>query len=72
MSLQDYRKLFVDTVVTTTHFLKKCVKVPKIDEMPLDDPTLGYTKKEKARILEEQARRAFQRGAMNFEDYNYE
>lgn len=29
--LKDYRKIFSDTMVTTTHFLKKCVKVPKID-----------------------------------------
>ena len=29
--LKDYRKLFTDTMVTTTHFLKKCVKVPKIE-----------------------------------------
>ena len=36
MGLKDYRKLFVDTMITTTHFLKKCVKVPKIDEYFLD------------------------------------
>ena len=26
------KKLFLDTLVTTTHFLKKCVKVPKIPQ----------------------------------------
>ena len=26
--LKDYRKLNADTVVTTTHFLKKCILVP--------------------------------------------
>ena len=28
--IRDFRKLFADTVITTTHFLKKCVKVPKV------------------------------------------
>ena len=28
--LKDYRKLFADTAVTTTHFLKKLSKVPKL------------------------------------------
>lgn len=30
MKLKDYRKLFADTAVTTTLFLKKCIKVPKL------------------------------------------
>ena len=25
--LRDFRKLFADTAITTTHFLKKCIKV---------------------------------------------
>ena len=37
MQIKDYRKLFADTIVTTTHFLKKCVKVPKIDEFSADN-----------------------------------
>ena len=28
--IKEIRKLFVDTQVITTHFLKKCIKVPKI------------------------------------------
>ena len=28
--LKDYRKLFADTVITTTHLLKKCISVPKV------------------------------------------
>jgi len=28
--LKDFRKFFSDTVITTTHFLKKCIKVPKV------------------------------------------
>jgi len=35
--LKDYRVLFSDTAVTTTHFLKKCIKVKKFD--PLDHET---------------------------------
>lgn len=30
--IKDFRKLFADTAVTTTHFLKKCIRVPKIIE----------------------------------------
>ena len=44
MQIKDYRKLFVDTIVTTTHFLKKCVRVPKIEEMTLQDPGQGCTR----------------------------
>jgi len=34
--IEDFRKLFADTAVTTTHLLKKCVRVPKLyaDESP--------------------------------------
>jgi len=28
--LKDFRKLFTETMVTTTHFLKNCIKVPKL------------------------------------------
>jgi hypothetical protein len=28
--IEDFRKLFADTAVTTTHFLKKCVRVPRL------------------------------------------
>jgi len=28
--IKDFRKLFSDTAVTTTHFLKKCAKVRKV------------------------------------------
>jgi len=30
IKLKDFRKLFGDTAVTTTFFLKKCVQVPKL------------------------------------------
>ena len=36
LKIKDNKKLFADTMVTTTHMLKKCVKVkkpePKIDQ----------------------------------------
>jgi hypothetical protein len=77
--LKDYRKLFTDTMVTTTHFLKKCVKVPKIEVAPMTPGSnfsrsnLTYAALEKQRqSLDHQHKNAFQRGAMNFEDYNYD
>lgn len=30
MRIKDFRKLFSDTMIMTTHFLKQCIKVPKI------------------------------------------
>jgi len=29
--LKDFRKLFADTAITTTHLLKKCIKVEKLE-----------------------------------------
>ena len=69
--LKDYRVLFSDTAVTTTHFLKKCIKVRKFDPddhegADEDDiEMLEYEQKE------EQKKNNFKRGAMMFEDYNY-
>lgn len=34
--IKDYRKLFGDTMILTTHFLKKCIKVPKIKKPQLE------------------------------------
>jgi hypothetical protein len=68
--IKDFRKLFADTAVTTTHFLKKCVKVPKITTATKDDPT-GLPVMEAQRILEQQQKDYFRRGVMHFEDYNY-
>ena len=69
--LKDYRVLFSDTSVTTTHFLKKCIKVKKFDpdnHEEADDEEierLAYELKEGNKINK------FARGAMHFEDYNY-
>jgi hypothetical protein len=64
--LKDFRVLFSDTVVTTTHFLKKCIKVPKIE------PTTDSQAKRARVAVERQRIEPFKRGAMAFEDYNYE
>ncbi len=32
--IKDFRKLFSDTMILTTHFLKRCTKVPKIKNKP--------------------------------------
>lgn len=37
-TLKDYRKLFADTAVTTTHLLKKLSKVPKLKKLSDMDP----------------------------------
>lgn len=38
LKISDFKKLYADTAVTTTHFLKKCVKVPKIIEKSAENP----------------------------------
>ena len=73
MQIKDFRNLFTDTVVTTTHFLKKCIKVPKVHIRQLfEDPTAGVSEAEAVKIIERQGRNVFKRGSMNFEDYNYD
>lgn len=37
--IKDTRKLFAETMITTTHFFKNCVKVPKDD---LDTPVIQF------------------------------
>lgn len=34
--IKDYRKLFSDTMILTTHFLKRCTKVPKVKKPQLE------------------------------------
>lgn len=48
--MTDNRKLFADTVVTTTHLLKKCIKVPKVNILSAEEPN-GYTKVEAEHIM---------------------
>jgi hypothetical protein len=43
--IEDFRKLFADTAVTTTHFLKKCVRVPRLYEESANSPD-GLSKAE--------------------------
>jgi hypothetical protein len=46
-------------MITTTHFLKKCVKVPKIDGSGLDEADKEMSSKAKNEIIESQHQRAF-------------
>lgn len=56
--MKDYRKLFADSVVQTTHLLKKSVMVPiKYDDDGSTDQADAYG--------------PFMRGIMEFDDYNY-
>ena len=55
--IKDYRKLNADTVVTTTHFLKKCVLVP----------SRATDAEEKSNQVH-----PFKRGSMQFDDFNYD
>lgn len=55
--IKDYRKLNADTVVTTTHFLKKCILVPT-----------RQTEQEEKFFQDN----PFKRGSMKFDDFNYE
>jgi hypothetical protein len=55
--IKDYRKLNADTVVTTTHFLKKCILVPSRQNEQEEKYYLDHP---------------FKRGSMKFDDFNYE
>ena len=55
--IKDNRKLNADTVVLTTHLLKKCVQVPVFHATEQEETAYqGHP---------------FKRGAMKFDDYNY-
>ena len=57
--IKDFRKLHTDTMVNTTHMIKKAVMVPiENDEegLPLEQENTNHP---------------FMRGVMNFDDYNY-
>ena len=58
-------------MVTTTHFLKNCIKVPKVLLLSPTEPQ-GVSAIEYNKILERQKIEAFKRGVMMFEDYNYD
>ena len=56
--MKDFRKLFADSIVQTTHLLKKSVMIP----MKYDDDE---------NLIEVDAYNPFMRGVMEFDDYNY-
>ena len=57
--MKDFRKLYTESVVLTTHLLKKAVMIPiKLDEEGnVEEVTHAYN--------------PFMRGVMEFDDYNY-
>lgn len=69
--LKDFRKLFPDTQIATTIFLKKCIKVKKYYMQGKDNES-GLSAQAYKEKIAKQNEEAFQRGAMQFEDFNYE
>mmetsp|Transcript_15989 Transcript_15989/g.21708 ORF Transcript_15989/g.21708 Transcript_15989/m.21708 type:complete len:86 (+) Transcript_15989:913-1170(+) len=57
--MTDFRKLFADSIVQTTHLLKKSVMIPikYDDEGNVEENVQAYN--------------PFMRGVMEFDDYNY-
>ena len=57
--IKEFKKLHVDTVVNTTHFIKKSVMVPYVVD---DDGQIHAS---------ENSKNPFCRGIMEFDDFNY-
>ena len=57
--MKDFRKLFADSVIQTTHLFKKlvCIPIKYDEESQLEEVKDAYT--------------PFMRGVMEFDDYNY-
>ena len=70
-TMKDYKKLFADTAVTTTHLLKKLSKVPKLKRLSDVEPD-GLPSDQFFKKQNHQHADAFQRGSMIFDDYNYD
>ena len=70
-TIKDNRKLFADSSVATTHFLKTLSKVPKLDTSMMA-PNTRDKEGLLAKLLNQQKVYSFQRGSMNFDDYNYD
>lgn len=72
LQIRDYKKLFVDTAVTTTHFLKNCVRVRKFTELSNSEKLMEMSEGDVKNQLLKENQTACKRGAMNFEDFCYE
>lgn len=70
-NLRDAKKLFIDSLITTTSFLKNCIKVPKREIRSEAFPD-GITVQAFMKEMEIYKKIAFKRGSMLFEDFNYE
>lgn len=67
--IHSKKRFYADTLVQTTHFLKKCAIIPP--QRPQNDDEEGETKNyqmSKSQIY----KHPFKRGALSFEDYNYD
>ena len=75
--------MFSETQVTTTHMLKNFIKVPKgiksdIEKVEEEESSFSDEDTEEDKSPNRRARgvsaddNVFQRGVMNFEDYNYD
>jgi hypothetical protein len=72
LKIKENKKFFVDTAVTTTHFLKKCIKVRKFEEITGEaNAQGGLTRVQILQKYKDYEANKFQRGAMMFEDFNY-
>jgi hypothetical protein len=58
-TIKDHKKLYGDTIVNTTHFIKKSVMVPL------------QTDEEGIQVEPQNQEHPFMRGIMSFDDYNY-
>lgn len=55
----------------TALFLKKCVKVPKVKLKEQRDNTEDFERSRILKQVDKMRQNPFKRGAMRFEDYNY-
>ena len=65
------KKLFADTLVQTTHFLKKCAINIEEEESEDEDDEKFEEKVLTSKSNIPSISHPFKRGAMTFEDYNY-
>lgn len=63
----DRKKHYSDSVVATTHFLKKCAILEQTSIDDAETVCSGINKTRKQEVLE----RPFKRGALGFDDYSY-
>jgi len=68
-NIKTQKKCHADSKITTTIFLKNCVKVPKLIDLSDRHNQLIKSPKESKKSQNDHL---FQRGAMRFDDFNYD